>query len=122
MNKGFRSLTDRIIDSLFEALPFLATANGVHHYDHLLDRYDAEARTARRSLIRDALKDLKQYENASLTQTEQMDLSLLQGSLSVMLRFDTDVKVYDRNANLYVERLLEALYTVIVRDYAPQEE
>ena len=41
MNKGFRSATDRIVESLFEASPFFATANGVHHFDHLLDRYDA---------------------------------------------------------------------------------
>ena len=46
MNKGFRSLADRIVDSLFEALPFFATANGIHHYDHLVDRYDAEARAS----------------------------------------------------------------------------
>ena len=122
MNKGFRSLADRIVDSLFEASPFFATANGIHHYDHLVDRYDAEARASRRALARDALKELKAYENASLTQTEQMDLSLLQGMLQVQLRYDQDVKVHDRNATLYVDRLLDALYTTVTREHAPAEE
>lgn len=122
MNKGFRSLADRIVDSLFEASPFFATQMGIHQYDHLLDRYDAEARAARRSLARDSLKELKAYENASLTQTEQIDLAVLQGVLQVQLRYETDLKMLDRNATIYVDRLLEALYTMVVREYAPPEE
>ncbi len=122
MNKGFRSLADRIVDSLFEASPFLATMNGVHEFDHLLDRYDAEARSARRAFARDAMKELKAYENVSLTQTEEMDLAVLQGQLHVQLRQETDLKLLDRNPTIYVDRLMDALYTMVVREYAPPEE
>jgi len=122
MNKGFRSLTDRIIDSLHEMSPFHATSVGAHQYDHLVDRYDAEARVARRALAKESLKELKSFENASLTQTELMDLSILQGQLAVQMRTEQDLHLYERNATVYVDRLMDALYTMVVRDYAPAEE
>lgn len=122
MNKGFRSLTDRIIDSLHESSPFHATSAGAHQFDHLTDRYDAEARAARRALAKESLKELKSFENASLSQTELMDLTVLQGQLAVQMRTEQDVKLYERNATVYVDRLLDALYTMVVRDYAPAEE
>jgi uncharacterized protein (DUF885 family) len=122
MNKGFRSLTDRIIDQFHETSPLAATSAGAHAYDHLVDRYDSEGRQQRRALARDALKELRSFENASLTQTELMDLSVLQGELLVQLRVEQDVKLYERNATVYVDRLLDALYTMVVREYAPAEE
>jgi uncharacterized protein (DUF885 family) len=122
MNKGFRSLTDRVIESLLEISPFAATSAGAHQYDHLLDRHDPEARTARRAQLRDALRELKAFENAQLTHSEEIDLRVLAGALQVMIRADEDQKPEERNPDLYVSSLLEALFTMVARDYAPVEE
>jgi uncharacterized protein (DUF885 family) len=122
MNKGFRSLTDRVIESLFELMPFFATGAGAHAYDHLLDRYEPEARAERRGQLRDWLRELKVFENAQLTHTEQMDLAVLSGALQVFVRTDEDVKLAERNPDLYVSPLLDALFAMVVRDYAPAEE
>lgn len=122
MNKGFRSLTDRVIETLFEISPFYATAMGAHQYDHLLDRNDADARAAARAQQKDALRELKTFENAQLTHAEQVDLSVLSGLLQVSIRTDEDQKPAERNPDYYVSSLLSALFTMVARDYAPHEE
>ncbi len=122
MNKGFRSLSDRIIESLFARSPLLATTYGVHSHDRELDRLDLQARLAHRAEVRDQLRELKAYEIASLSHTEQMDLSVLQGQLQVLLRWDEDIKVYERDANRYLVRLLDALFHAAVREYSPELE
>jgi uncharacterized protein (DUF885 family) len=122
MNKGFRSLADRVVETLFEISPFFATCSGAHHYDHLLDRHDPEARTARRSQLRDAIRELRAYENAQLTLAEEIDLSLVLGQLQAMLRYEEDIKPAERNPAMYVQGLLQALHAVAARECAPVED
>lgn len=122
MNKGFRSLADRVIESMFEMSPFFATAQGAHQYDYLLDRHDLEARAARRGQLKDALKELKAYENAQLTHLEQIDLAVLTGHIQATLRLEDETKPAERNPDMYVSELLGALFVMVSRDYAPADE
>src|SRR5690242_16993213 len=122
MNKGFRSLTERVVESLFEMSPFFATKVGAHAYDHLLDRHDADARAARRAQLRDAIRELKAFDNAQLTATEEIDLAVLTGTLASLVRVEEDVKPFERDPGAYLDGLLGALFTMVVREYSTPEE
>ncbi len=68
------------------------------------------------------VRDLKAYENQQLTHAEQIDLSALLGFLHATVRFEDDVKPAERNPASYVNDLLNALYPMVAREYAPVEE
>ncbi len=122
MNKAFRALTEQLHDTLWDHTPFRAPGAGVPARDREVDRYDPGTRAAYRAKLRDLLRQLKSFDQQPLAPGEALDLAVATGQIQAEIRFDEDIKVYERNAEVYPSSLLSALCVMAIREYAPEVE
>jgi uncharacterized protein (DUF885 family) len=111
------------IDLLVAISPESATRLGLHSRDMELDDYSLagfEAALKQREAMRSSLQ-ARFGAHASLSLAKKVDLELLEHSLAVSIRRDRELKPLTRDPGTYLG-VLETLFAMIARQYAPAEE
>ncbi|MHC4389719.1 MAG: DUF885 family protein [Planctomycetota bacterium] len=117
MNKTFRSTCDRIIQQVFEALPFLATASGSAVAIERLADLSSGGVSKTRALLEEAREALAGVNQDNLTAAEQVDFGLLSGFVRLQAKHEPGLMLNQRNAYYHVAQLSDALLgTVAVEE------
>jgi uncharacterized protein (DUF885 family) len=105
----------------FAFYPSEATALGVHEFDSLLEARDADsvAREVRR--LRAALAALARVPEWRLSPDARYDYLVLQSHARAELLELEDVRMWQRNPNVYNQLLASGVANILKRNYAPIE-
>jgi uncharacterized protein (DUF885 family) len=103
----------------FAFYPSEATALGVHEFDGMLEARDADsiAREVRR--LRSALAALARVPEGRLSAEARYDYLVLQANARAELLELEDVRMWQRNPNVYNQLLASGVDNILKRDYAP---
>ncbi|MGZ4591216.1 MAG: DUF885 domain-containing protein [Actinomycetes bacterium] len=113
----FTTLARRTLDGLLERHPDLATTLGDHRFDDRLPDLSAPALDDEVRWINDRLADLAAVDEHALGVDEQVDRAILRNRLEAQ-RFDV-TQVRDQEWDPLVANPGSAIYTLLVRDFAP---
>jgi uncharacterized protein (DUF885 family) len=103
----------------FAFYPSEATALGVHEFDNVLEARgaDAVAREVRR--LRGALASLARVPESRLSPEARYDYLVLQSHARAELLELEDVRMWQRNPNVYNQLLASGVDNILKRNYAP---
>ena len=103
----------------FAFYPSEATALGVHEFDGMLESRDADsiAREVRR--LRSALAALARVPEWKLSAEARYDYLVLQANARAELLELEDVRMWQRNPNVYNQLLASGVDNILKREYAP---
>ena len=112
-------IADEYLRGYFAFYPSEATALGVHEFDGVLEARDAEtlAREVRR--LRGALAALGRVPEARLSAEARYDYLVLQSHARAELLELEDVRMWQRNPNVYNRLLASGVDNILKRNYAP---
>jgi uncharacterized protein (DUF885 family) len=122
VNPGFDRLVDEFLELLWRASPSSATALGEHRHDGRLvdcDPAAIEGRGAAMLRLREALSRLR--AGAALDPEDDLDAEVMDMETEVYARLATEVRVPFRDPNYYFDEILNGLYFLLQRDFAPLE-
>lgn len=119
----FEQLLDHFLEGYFRFHPTAATELGLHRYDTLLEERRVEA-------IEDEITRLKAFrrqfqqdiEPADLTVSQQIDLGLVQSAIAAQLLELEEIRFWQRHPGYYNWLASGAIYSLLIRDYAPLED
>jgi uncharacterized protein (DUF885 family) len=112
-------IADEYLRGYFAFYPSEATALGVHEFDGVLEARDADsvAREVRR--LRAALAALARVPEARLSAEARYDYLVLQSHARAELLELEDVRMWQRNPNVYNRLLASGVDNILKRNYAP---
>lgn len=112
-------IADEYLRGYFAFYPSEATALGVHEFDGVLEARDADsiAREVRR--LRGALAALARVPEARLSAEARYDYLVLQSHARAELLELEDVRMWQRNPNIYNRLLASGVDNILKRNYAP---
>lgn len=103
----------------FAFYPSEATALGVHEFDHLLEARDAEAIAREVRRLRGTLAALARVPESRLSPEARYDYLVLQSHARAELLELEDVRMWQRNPNVYNQLLASGVDNILKRNYAP---
>ncbi len=114
-----RQIADEYLRGYYEFNPTRATALGLHEYDAQLETRGAEAieREARR--LRGLLAQLARVPEWRLTPEAHYDFLVVRAHAQAQLLELTDVRMWQRDPNIYHRLLAEGIDNILKRNYAP---
>jgi uncharacterized protein (DUF885 family) len=112
-------LAAEYLQGRFAFYPSEATALGAHEFDHALEARDADsiAREVRR--LRGALAALARVPESRLSAEARYDYLVLQSHARAELLELEDVRMWQRNPNIYNRLLASGVDNILKRNYAP---
>ncbi len=119
-NSSFDQLVDAYFDSSFKFHPSDATSAGFHQYDVKLEDFAPASMTAE---IADLKSFLAKFQAAQpKDETSQGDREIILGAIqSRLLELET-IKMWEKDPNVYTDKATYAVFLLMVRNFAPQEE
>jgi uncharacterized protein (DUF885 family) len=103
----------------FAFYPSEATAIGMHEFDGVLEARDAETRAREVRRLRAALAALGRVPEARLSAEARYDYLVLQSHARAELLELEDVRMWERNPNVYNRLLASGVDNILKRNYAP---
>ncbi len=122
MNPGLDRLIDEFLELLWQSSPSNATALGEHRHDGRLVECDPAAIDGRRTSmlrLREALKRLR--AGALLDPDDDLDAEVMDREADVYARLAAEARVPFRDPNYYLDEILNGLYFLLQREFAPLE-
>ncbi|HET6630203.1 MAG TPA: DUF885 domain-containing protein [Woeseiaceae bacterium] len=119
---AFEKLAAAYVDDLPTFSPVGATALGDHRFDHRLDEVDAAARARALDLYREYRTALAAIDREALSRANQVDAELLRSELGSRIWSLEVLQEWAWNPLVYVGLAGSSLYTLLARDFAPQDE
>jgi uncharacterized protein (DUF885 family) len=102
--------------------PHLATFMGIHDYDHQLSQYSPDTIAEKYGARKAALADLESCRPERFSKEGQIDYTLVTQLLKSQLVLHERVEEHRRNPRIYLEAVMEGIFSLIVKDFAPLEE
>lgn len=119
-NARFEKLADGFFQGFLPLNPEWATGLGDHRFDHMLSDYSPDGIEKKESFYIAYLDSLKQVKPSGLNSTNRVDFDILENRIRAMI-FELDtLKSYQWNPRMYNPG--GAIYSLLVRDFAPLEE
>jgi uncharacterized protein (DUF885 family) len=113
-SRRFRTVAERIIDAMLQAVPELATDLGDHRFDDRLTDLGSDGVQARAAMLSDALTALDDVDAAALPRTEQVDLEILRAAATRDLWLLTELREHERDPLVHLPG--EALEPLLARE------
>jgi uncharacterized protein (DUF885 family) len=113
---------DDLLGYLHESHPTLATFDGVHTHDDLLEDLSRPAIEARSHALAGYLRRLEEIDAASLTSTERLEHRMLGAHIRARM-FDLEqVRTWEKNPQYYADILASSLASQALFTHAPAAE
>ncbi len=118
---GFAPFVDRYLDGFARRHPSIASGNGLHDHDDLLDDFSAPAITAEIATLKSAAAELAAFSDASLTPDERVDKRILAGVIDGWLLEQETLANWKRNPMTYASALSDGVHNLMTmeNDAAP---
>jgi uncharacterized protein (DUF885 family) len=112
-------IANEYLRGYFAFYPSEATALGVHEFDGALEARDEDSRAREVRRLRSALAALARVPEARLSAEARYDYLVLQSHARAELLELEDVRMWERNPNVYNRLLASGVDNILKRDYAP---
>ncbi|MBM3315052.1 DUF885 domain-containing protein, partial [candidate division WOR-3 bacterium] len=122
LDRDLQSLGRRACDVYFEFHPVDATRYGWHARDSLLASYSPERVRAYLGRVRAFLDMLGRLDTSLLNTDDLIDRELLVSNLKMELFWFDRMRWQERNPKLYTGECIDAVYFLLLRDFAPLPE
>lgn len=118
----FNRIADAYLRGYYEFNPTEATALGLHEYDSRLESRSRDAVTAETKRLRAALAELARINHNSLPPEARYDYLTLNSHARAQLLELEDVRMWQRDPNLYNRLAASSVDNILKRNYAPIEQ
>jgi len=120
VNPGLDRLVDEFLELIWLASPSSATALGEHGHDGRLVDCDPDAIEDRRAGMRRLSETLGRLRaGGPLEPEDDLDAEVMVRETEVRARLAIDVRVPFRDPNYYLDEILDGLYFLLQREFAP---
>lgn len=113
---------DDYLGYLYEACPTLATLDGVHLHDDLLEDFRRAGIDLHLGSLAGFSRRLDAIPVDFLTPTEQVDHAIVSASIRARMFELEEVRTWERSPHFYGETLASSLASQAIFNYAPEEE
>ncbi|HEY7500910.1 MAG TPA: DUF885 domain-containing protein [Vicinamibacterales bacterium] len=113
---------DEYLAYLYEINPTMATFDGVHVHDDLLDDFSRQAIDAQARTLSGFARRLAAIDPARLTDIERLERPALESSISARVFELEDVRTWERSPQHFADTLATSLAGQALFDYAPLAE
>ncbi len=121
-DQAYAAFVETYLDGLFHYNPAHATRAGFHQYDGELPGYSRKEIEAEIARNRRALQDLAAILKGPLSPENQFDARLLENSIRGDLLGLEDIRMWEKNPDVYGSVVLFSLFVLVQRDFAPIKE
>jgi uncharacterized protein (DUF885 family) len=118
----FNQIADAYLRGYYAFNPSQATALGLHEYDAELESLAPEAVARETKRLRAALGELMRINPAVLAVDARLDYLVLVSHARAQLLELEEIRMWQRNPNLYNGLLASAIDNILKRNYAPIEQ
>ncbi|MDQ1559543.1 MAG: hypothetical protein QOD32_2603 [Pyrinomonadaceae bacterium] len=112
-------IADEYLRGYFAFYPSEATALGVHEFDNVLEARDADALAREVRRLHGTLSALARVAETRLSPEARYDYLVLQSHARAELLELEDVRMWQRNPNVYNRLLASGVDNILKRNYAP---
>jgi len=121
MNRTLDNLIDEVLRFIWSANPTVATAAGIHDYDHRLIDCSPETIGARLKTLSAYHHELARLDQSlrPLSPDEALDVRVLLDGLEAETRLLEEVRAPFRDPAFYLDEILYGLYYLLEREFAP---
>lgn len=118
----FNQIADEYLKGYYSFNPSAATAAGLHDYDSQLETRSREAVAREVRRLRDAVSLLTRINPAVLPEETRYDYLVLMSHARGQLLDLQDIRVWQRDPNVYNQLISEGVDNILKRNYAPIEQ
>jgi len=119
----FEQLVDQFLQGLFRFHPTFATELGFHEYDSMLEERTAETVQGEIERLKSFQAQLqREVDPATLGLPQRVDFEALESAIESELLELQEIRYWQRNPAYYNGLASGAVYSLLIRDYAPLEE
>jgi hypothetical protein len=119
-DKDFVTVANAYVEDMLKANPEAATTLGDHRYDAQLTDRSASAIAAQTQMNKDYLQKLAAIDPKSLSQTNQIDYTILKSNLERGVFENEELKEQEWNPIYY--NMGSAIFALVARDFAPLDQ
>ncbi|PYR60233.1 MAG: hypothetical protein DMF91_12705 [Acidobacteria bacterium] len=113
---------DDVLGYLHEMHPTLATLDGVHTHDDLLEDFSRQAVEAESHALAGYLRRLDEIKPEGLTDIERLEHRMLRANLQGRMFELEDIRTWDKNPQYYADILASSIAGQALFTYAPAAE
>jgi uncharacterized protein (DUF885 family) len=119
---NFDAFVDAIFDQHLVDNPSHGTSLGFHQYDTQLEDYSQKALTKETEWCHATLAKLAKLDRSKLNSAQQTDARMIESWLHAQLLELEDIRMWQRNPDVYSSGIAASVFVIMSRNYAPQEE
>lgn len=120
--KRFYDYVEEMVGWFLEQMPVMATYMGVHNYDHLLGDFNIKNFEAFLGKAKEYLEELERLDSRDWSVEGKVDHTLVIHFLKGMIMEQEDRALHRRNPGFYLENILEGIFSLVIKDFAPLEK
>lgn len=118
----FHQIADGFFNTLYKAIPYYATALGIHEYDDQMGDLSAPAIQQLIGDMRSTLTDLETVDVSQLALRDANDLRLLEATIENSLLSFERIADWRRDPDFYAGMALYSIFLLVTREFAPLAE
>ena len=115
----FARVVDQYLDDFARRHPSIASGNGLHQHDGLLDDYGAAGIAAEIAALKQTRATLRAFAMDELTVDERVDRRILDGVIDGWLLEQETLENWKRNPMLYASALSDGVHNLMTMENAP---
>jgi uncharacterized protein (DUF885 family) len=121
-SNDFDAFVDAIFDQHLKDNPTHGTQLGFHQYDAKLEDYSQGAITEQTKWCHDTLARLARVDRSKLSPEQEIDARLIENWLHARLLELEDIRMWQRNPDIYSSGITSSVFVIMSRNYASQDE
>ena len=118
----FNEMVDKYFDEYFHFHPSQGTAAGFHQYDNELEDYSQKSRDAELSFLLEKKQGAGYMQTEFLSEEQRIDLKLISNAINSRILELQEIRMWQKNPNLYSARATSSIFELMSRDFAPPTE
>jgi len=119
---NFDAFVDAIFDQHLQDNPSHGTALGFHQYDAKLENYSEKSIKEQTKWCHATLAKLAELDRSKLNSEQQTDALLIESWLHAQLLEFEDIRMWQRNPDVYASGIASSAFVIISRNYASPQE
>lgn len=118
----YDKLVNGYFDRYFQFHPSEGTAMGLHQYDGMLEDYSAKARAEEIAFLLDYKQEFGIFHPDLLNEQQRADLKIMSNAVNARLLELQEVRMWERNPDVYSGGSTSTIFGLMSRNFAPQED
>lgn len=116
---AFATFVDRYLDEFATRHPSIASGNGIHEHDDVLDDFSADAVHHEIVALKRSRAQLRAFSTTQLTADERVDRKILDGIIDGWLLEQETLQNWRRNPMIYASALSDGVHNLMTMENSP---